>query len=157
MISFTFAAPDIGNVIVRFCNDGDVLKHTEFETVPGETVDVCLRLGNDSTEDVTVDVGFVDGTITNDASQYKACKTSDQKNNFGKFVEMEETVFTIPARTALEKRFTVTYPDGFAGMSYGCVVTKVVAEEEKTGGGMLAIEVRRGNFIDIFVDGEIFL
>lgn len=69
------AAGDIGNITVRFCEeDGSLFKSVSYEIESEEEKEVCLKIFNDHQDNAHVAIDFVDGTVTNDESQYKACK-----------------------------------------------------------------------------------
>ncbi len=152
------AAGDIGNITVRFCEeDGSLFKSVSYEIESEEEKEVCLKIFNDHQDNAHVAIDFVDGTVTNDESQYKACKLWHEKQNFWQFVTIDHPVVIIPGKWSVEKRFTLKYPDGFAGMSYGCVVTQIVNPDNIEGAGMFSIELRKGSFVDFYVKGEIKL
>jgi hypothetical protein len=74
VISSTYAA-SIGDVALRFCTSSGSLEKTVSLTTSGqEEKEICMTLINGAYEDTDVNISFVDGTITNDADQKKACK-----------------------------------------------------------------------------------
>lgn len=152
-------AVNIGDIIVRFCDEeGTLEKKVSYEMDPEEEREVCVKVYNTSNETAYVELGFTDGTVTKDNSQYKACLSSQDVDNFAKFATIDESFYEIPARSSVTTKFSLVYPEGFAGMSYGCLVTMLgTAETESADGGMLSVQLRQGHFVDVYVDGEIFL
>jgi len=150
------AAPDIGDVVVRFCdNPSQLEREVSYEVEPNEVKEVCLKLINEGFEDMDIEISFVDGTFTNDEKQHKACKTSGADKNFAQFAEIFRPDVRVPARGAVEKTFSLTYPEWFVGNSNGCVITKLKDTNHNSPDEMFDIEIRRGNFIDVFVNWEI--
>ena len=58
---------------------------------------------------VKIKYEFVDGVLTNDSFQNKAC-TNDTKTNFGQFVTQKDSLVTIPANGSIEQKATVRFP-----------------------------------------------
>lgn len=152
IISTSFAA-DIGNVALRFCNTG-TLEKTIFLTTSGqEEKDVCMTLINWWNENVNISISFVDGTITNDADQKKACKNEWENENFGKYMHIDNNIISVPAKWAATFTGKLRLPEEAAWEIHGCV-TYFVANNKKQQ-DMFNIMVRRANFIDIFAKGVV--
>lgn len=151
-------AIEIGDIVIRFCDEqGNLEKQTSFEIDPLETKSVCLKVFNTSDEEANVQLAFVDWTVTKDESKYKACLTANDTKNFWKFASIEDSLVTVPPKNAVETSFTLKYPSGYAGMSYGCVVSKVLTDAVDSQDGMMSVELRQWHFIDVFVNGTILL
>jgi len=147
-ISSTYSA-SIGDVALRFCNNSWSLEKTiSLTTSWDEKQEICMMLINGSYEPTTITVSFVDGTITNDADQKKACKNEWENQNFWQYMSLEEDTIEIPARWATTFTWILKLPEEAAGEIRGCV-TYFIANE-KTQKDMFTVMVRRANFIDIF-------
>lgn len=153
-----FAQSDLGDFLVRFCNDNaEDAKQLFFEAQSGIPHPICVKVSNLSTSQIRVDLDFVDGTVTADADQRKACATSAHKENFWQYVTFDNDTITIPAQQAVVVTGTVNFPSGYAGMSYGCVTSSIHQEEDPEDESMFKIVSRRANFIDVLVQGDIEL
>jgi hypothetical protein len=120
--------------------------------------EICIYVNNNGPTDVQVSLNFVDGTVTADEDQKKACEPEESKNNFGQFVIAQDTGLFIQAGQTLETKAKVRFPAGYAGTSYGCVTYQIL-QDASTGAqsnvGMFTIVSRRANFIDVNVKGDI--
>ncbi len=149
--------PNVSNLwdlLIRFCNDPEVAKEwwakdLQMSATPGEEEDICIYLVNGGPTEVEVELGFVDGTITNDAEQKKACQPESTISQFWQYVVASETWFVIPAKTTVETHAKVTFPQDTAGMVYGCATLKIVGDPDTE--GAIQVVSRRANFIDVSV------
>lgn len=152
---------DIWDVTLRFCNDEEIPWWTKSVVLKAETEqkqDICILLDNNGPSDITIDLNFVDGTITADSDQKKACEPEDKTDNFGQYISIEEKRFTLKANETIKTYASALFPAGYAGTAYGCVTFQRVKEiESEKNDQMFAIVARRANFIDIHVDGEVVL
>lgn len=73
-------------------------------------------------------INFVDGTVTADSDQKKACQPEGVKTQFGQYVKLEKDTYEIPAQQTIKVNATATFPDGMAGMNYGCVTSQVITD-----------------------------
>lgn len=155
--------PDIsnlGDVLIRFCNENaqwiaGEMKSLFLETEAGEPNDICVYINNSGPTDVDVMLWFVDWTITADDSQNKACQPEGTRSNFGQYVEYLTEVITVEAWSTVETRAEVVFPEGYAGLSYGCVTMQFAPEEwENQQDSMFNVLSRRGYFIDFLVEGD---
>ncbi|AHB41481.1 hypothetical protein P148_SR1C00001G0691 [candidate division SR1 bacterium RAAC1_SR1_1] len=150
-ISNTYAAT-IGDVALRFCNNSGSLEKTISLTTSGqEQKEICMMLINGSYEPTDVSINFVDGTITNDADQKKACKNEGENQNFGQYMTLENKTISVPARGNTTFTGVLELPEEAAGEIHGCVTYFI--NNEKNQKEMFTIMVRRANFIDIFAKG----
>lgn len=150
---------DIGNIALRFCNDTtdtDISdnKVLSLETEAGTSESVCMTITNNGSADASVKLTFVDGTITDDTEQKKACAPEGTKTRFGQYVSIPDDTVQIKAGESVTTTATLTFPDGYAGAVLGCVTTQL-ASETPTTVGMFDIQTRKANFIEVVVDGEI--
>lgn len=141
---------NIGDVSLRFCNTSGTLEKTLALNISGqETKDICMILGNNGKENASVTLSFVDGTITNDTDQKKACKNEGENQNFGKYVTLEKNTIVIPSKGTTTITGKLLLPEETVGEVHGCVT--YFAGEGKNKNEMFTIMVRRANFIDAFV------
>lgn len=154
---------NLWDVVVRFCNENGQwepgkMKDLFFEADTNTPYDLCMYVNNNGPTDVDVILNFVDGTITADDSQNKACQPEGTKTNFGQHVDYISEVITVEAWKTVETHGEITFPDGMSWMSYGCVTMMFadeVAEDEEA--SMFNVLSRRGYFIDALVGWEINL
>lgn len=154
---------NLGDMLIRFCNDVDEGSKTipekslYFEAETEVDHDICLYIQNSWPTDTTVRLNFVDGTITADDTQNKACQPEETKENFWQYVHMpeEDRVIDIPAGTTIETHASINFPAWYAGMSYGCTTLQMEGESITSTGSMFQVLSRRGNFIDVLVRWEI--
>jgi hypothetical protein len=149
---------NLGDLLIRFCNDPEVAKEwwskdLQFSTVPEKEEEICLYLVNGWPTDVDVVLWFVDGTITNDADQKKACQPEAIINQFWQYVKPEKTLFSIPANTTIETRAKITFPQDTAWMVYGCATLQLSGGT--TNDWSIQVVSRRANFIDISVQWKV--
>jgi hypothetical protein len=147
IISSTYGA-NIGDVALRFCNTETLEKTISLTTSGQEEKEICMTLINWSYEDTNVNISFVDGTITNDADQKKACKNEWENQNFWQYMSLEENTITVPARWSTIFTGILKLPEEAAGEIHGCVTYFIANDTNQK--EMFTIMVRRANFIDIF-------
>jgi len=145
---------NLGDLLIRFCNDPEVAKEwwskdLQMSAVPWTETDICVYIVNWWPTEVEVQLGFVDGTITNDTEQKKACQPESTMSQFGQHVAASETWFTIPAKTTIETHAKVTFPQDTAGMVYWCATLKIIWDAQSD--GAIQVVSRRANFIDVSV------
>jgi len=156
---------NLWDVVIRFCNDdaqGEVGKMKSlFKEVDNDTdQDICIYINNEGPTDVDVQLNFVDGTVSADDSQNKACQPEGTKTQFGQFVDFVDERLTVKAGTTMETHANINFPDGYSGMSYGCVTMRFLndeAEADKKEDQMFNIVSRRWYFIDMLVWGDVNL
>jgi hypothetical protein len=154
-------SPEISNLwdlLIRFCNDAEVAKEwwskdLQMSTMPEQEEEICIYLVNWWPTDVEVILWFVDGTITNDQDQKKACQPEAIVSQFGQYVKPDQTVFSIPANTTIETRAKLTFPQDTAGMVYGCATLQLTwwAQNDWS----IQVVSRRANFIDVSVKWKV--
>ena len=149
---------NLGDITLRFCNDTGAVAGTKtavLEVKPEEKQDICMFIENGGANDATIWLNFVDGTITADIDQKKACEPESTKINFGQYIGNYPTIIQIKAGETVKIWATAKFPAGYAGTAYGCATFQIVnasgsyqwGEETK----MFSIISRRANFIDINV------
>jgi hypothetical protein len=147
---------NLGDLLIRFCNDETAAlewwtKELQMTATPETEEEICIYIVNGGPTEVEVELGFVDGTITNDAEQKKACQPESSMSQFWQYVVASQTGFVIPARTTIETTATVTFPQDTAGMVYGCATLKILGNPQTD--GAIQVVSRRANFIDVSVKG----
>jgi hypothetical protein len=90
-------------------------------------------INNQGPTDADVSLNFVDGNITADVDQKKACQPEGTKGQFGQYVSIDENVFNVPSNSTIQTNAFVTFPAGYAGMNYGCITYQVVDDQEDNG------------------------
>ena len=150
---------NLWDVVIRFCNENAQwepweMKSLFLEAESWEENDICIYINNNWPTDVDVLLNFVDWTVTADESQNKACQPEWTLSNFGQFVEYKSDTITVPAWQTVETHWSVTFPDWYAGLSYGCVTMQFAPDEEESQNSMFNVLSRRGYFIDFLVEGD---
>ncbi len=149
-ISSTYGA-SIWDVALRFCNTETLEKTISLTTSGQEEKEICMTLINWAYEDTNVSISFVDGTITNDADQKKACKNEWENQNFWQYMslkDIENNIVKVPARGQTFFTGVLKLPEEAAGEIRGCVTYFIANETNQK--EMFTIMVRRANFIDVF-------
>lgn len=166
----TFAQTDqsvtnLGDVVIRFCNnleenpDAEPTKTLLLDTDAEVPTEICVLINNAGPTDIEAKLNFVDGTITSDASQKKACQPEWVKDNFWQYVDYDsEKIINVPAGTVSKATADITFPWWYAGISYWCVTLQIEGQNESWAeDSMFKIVSRRANFVDVVVDGAIEL
>jgi len=162
LVSFVSAANDtvnIRDVKLRYCNGtGELTKMLELNTEANKTESLCLEFENEGAATATVGLNFVDGTLTADTDQKKACLPEGERELFWQYITWYDQQFTLPGRMKKRVIATATFPEWYVGMSYGCATYFLVdaqPQQVEQDGNMFNVFARVGSFIDIFVDGII--
>lgn len=156
--SYAQDTTNLGDLLIRFCNDPEIAKagwskDLKINTIPNQEEDICIYLVNGGKTPVKIELGFVDGTITNDAEQRKACEPEGSKQQFGQYVTIKEKIIEVPANTTIETHASLKFGDDASGMIYGCATAKIVDDTKKE--GMFEVVSRRANFIDVSVKWQL--
>lgn len=93
---------------------------------PEEELDLCLYVNNDGPTNTKISLNFVDGTITADADQKKACEPESSKTNFGQYITDYPTTVEIDAGETVKIGAKAKFPAGYAGTAYGCATFQIV-------------------------------
>ncbi|USN54497.1 MAG: hypothetical protein H6765_08275 [Candidatus Peribacteria bacterium] len=115
-----------------------------------------MLISNQGPNTTTIGINFVDGTITADVDQKKACLPEGTKSQFGQYVKADQTEFVLEPGATITTNATITFPAGYAGMNYGCLTYQILDTEAATD-EMFNVVTRRASFIDVLVDGNIEL
>lgn len=158
------SAGSIGDIQLRFCEEVEVetgvtktqlYKHLTLGLEQGEEKDICMQITNQSKDEMTIKLGFVDGTVTNDSEKNKACKNEGEVEKFGKFMKYDGAPFTLQPGQTVEKHATLQFDASAGGEILGCVTYYQSASLEQQSNDMLKILVRKANFIDVNLSGDI--
>ncbi len=148
---------DLWDLTLRFCNDQSIVwwtKALQISAKPWEEKEICILLHNDWPTAMKIWLNFVDGASTSDSDAKKACQPEDINTYFGRYVIAEDTWFLVNPKQTIKTTVKAKFPEGYAGMAYGCATFQQIdTSTENT--GMFKVIARRANFLDIFVDGKI--
>lgn len=154
---------DIKEIKARYCNESNTTdtKRLFIEAEPNVPSEICINFINTSNQEAHIGINFVDGTITNDSSQNKACLPEGEKNLFWQYVLDYPKQITIAPNNTTQVKATLLFWAGYAGTSYGCLtyhaLDNIGEENIVDNGSMFKIFSRVGSFIDAFVDGEFII
>ena len=86
-------ADNLQNIFLDYCNtDAKTLSYTIDTNV--ET-GICYTVSNNSSQETTVKVNFIDGTFTNDKEAAQACWDEGRKEMFGQYVTGYQSLVTL--------------------------------------------------------------
>lgn len=157
------ATTDIREVKLRFCDEPTNttgIKQLFIETKPNQQEEICIDISNDGNTPATLWMNFVDGALTADFDQKKACLPEWEKSGFGQYVTWFTETIEIPANSTVRTKAQLLYPDWYAGDSYGCVTLHVINQTQKTleqDGQVFQVFSRLWYFVDAFVDGKFII
>ena len=162
--AFTFAG-EIGDIDLDFCQQGSgiddagwilIIKSNQLtlDVIPEKDYDVCMMLTNRWSQKMTFHLGFVDGTLTNDGMQNKACENENWDHDFQNFIKDYDSEITLNAGETVETHATLRVPMDKGWKLYGCATYYEVQSWEGSN-DMLQVLVRKANFLDLFVHGDV--
>lgn len=140
-------ADNLQNIFLDYCNtDAKTLSYTIDTNV--ET-GICYTVSNNSSQETTVKVNFIDGTFTNDKEAAQACWDEGRKEMFGQYVTGYQSLVTLWSGESKKQMAKLRYPQGKDGQYYGCVTYSI----ENTGGWdqNFSILIRKAKFINVLV------
>ncbi|MEI7563565.1 MAG: hypothetical protein WCJ39_08270 [bacterium] len=117
---FNQASSNIENIRIQFCNYD--YKLIRYKLSPGKAQDICLKIGNNANKDISINIEFVDGTVTNDKSKSRACKANGDNKVFGQYVSGIISPIIVPANGSIIRHATLQYPPETKGDISGCLV-----------------------------------
>ena len=150
---------DIREVKVRYCNDpANTDQRSLFidAEIDKKSV-ICIDFINTARKTAKIGMSFVDGTITDDVDQKKACLAEWEKTNFWQYVSNYPEKLEIAPNSVKRVFVDLLYSGGFAGTSYGCLTYHALGDtgtQQNMNGTMFNVFSRVGSFIDAFVAGE---
>lgn len=150
---------NIWNISVRFCNWEELTPSLNLVADSWIEYDICIDFINPTNSDININYSFIDGTLTNDEYQNKAC-TIDQLTNFGQFVTSENTYVIVPAHDYIEQKASIKFPIWMSGLVNWCLVYSLVDDseediEQEQWTSMFKIQLRKASFIDVIVGWDV--
>ena len=140
------------NIDLTFCNSWIITNELDLITKAWEEVSICINITNTSQEDMSVNIDFLDATITQDAFSNRACNAADRpKTYFGNFMLDYDKTVNIKWNSTIKKTYKIQLPVWYKWLSHGCVAYNVIQPSWQENQSMLNIIVRKIKFIDIFV------
>lgn len=144
-ISYSWAA-SIGDISFSFCNSWSSSSLVDFVVEAGEKYPICLSFSNLSEENIPIFFSFVDGFMTNDISQKKACSYNAVK--YWKYFDFTGKSFLLVSWSSVIKTWFFDFPLGYSGQIHWCLVYSISSKSWKTNASMFDVVVRKANFID---------
>ena len=155
-ISMSYAQ-NLWDLSIRFCNDEKIVWWSKMLLTSwdvAQRIPICIIMTNSSSLPLKFGINFVDGSITADAEQRKACLPETEKNNFGQYITSDSTWFYITWKASLKTIAYATFPKWYAGLSNWCLTAYMIDNNTSTGNKMFTVFSRLWYFIDILVNGE---
>lgn len=141
----------LGMIEVNFCNHEQANKELDIITKAGEVKDICVEITNKWSQNITLNLEFLDSIITSDSLKDRSCNASDRpKTQFGNFLLPYSGEVYLPAHTTIQKTYPINYPIGFSWLSHGCLAYHIVGSDIPDS-SMLTVRIRSIKFVDIFV------
>ena len=149
----TFAQPmQLWDIDVQFCNDQIISNELDITSTAWEELSICINIINTSDQDSTINIDFLDATITQDEHQNRACNAADRpKTTFGNFMLDYTKIIQIPANSNIQKIYKIRFPVWFQWLSHGCLAYNIIQDDAQSNSSMLNIIIRKVKFIDVFV------
>jgi hypothetical protein len=111
-----------------------------------------LFVFNTYDESLDIQINVVDGTLTNDADQKKACFDEQTKDIVGQYAQFDSTL-VVDAQSVVQTKIALDLPENYAGKFYGCVTASLATDTEQS--GMFTVFNRLGYPFEIIIDGDI--
>ncbi len=147
LTTFT-TAQNIWDIQASFCNSNQTKTEIDLVTKSNLDTDICIDFSNNSLQDTTISINFVDWAIT--PQWDKACFSAEKpKTNFGQYIQLYENKLTIPWNSNLQQHFKIKYPVWYSGVSHGCLAYAI--NNESNIEWWIAIVFRKVHTIDILV------
>ncbi|MEI7558306.1 MAG: hypothetical protein WCJ45_05915 [bacterium] len=103
------------SISIRYCNDDLTSKELNMIAQAGKNTPICINYINASENPITINVEFNDSVITEGAIKDSACNASDRpKTYFANFIQPYESKTTLPAKSTIQKIYTIKYPIGYS-------------------------------------------
>lgn len=140
-------AQSLWDINLSFC-DNNQENQVDIVTQSDQDTDICVLFQNNSDNDTTLNITFVDG-MTN-TSGWKSCGIPEDPNtNFAKYMKDYESVLHIPAHTQTKKIYTIHFPVWYEWISHGCITYDIKKWESND--EMFNFIFRKAFSIDILV------
>lgn len=139
------------NINLNFCNNWENINELDLTAKAWEEVPICINFINTDQEDITINIDFLDATITQDDFKNRSCNAADRpKQYFGNFMVNYDKTVTIKWNSTIQKTYNIKFPVWYKWISHGCVAYNQIQTGNNTNQSMLNIVVRKVKFIDIF-------
>ena len=113
-----------------------------------ETGHASFYLENKSSADIDMNISFVDGMYTTDGSNIRVCKSENEKDMFGNYVDIDDDTFTLLAGSGVTESLNLLFPSWYSWLYHGCVVYYPDVTEWST---HLNTVARKAIFLDVEV------
>lgn len=114
------------------------------------TGNVSISLENKSNFSFSWIFSFVDADILQYGTTWvRVCKSENEKNIFGQYVELTTSSFTIEAQEIITRTLKLQFPSWYSGLYYWCIVYYPNINENE---GALNTLARKSIFLDVKVD-----
>jgi hypothetical protein len=122
----------------------------------GETKEDNARISNDSNNEEKVEIMSRDGEITSDGA-LAIISNSLQNTQAGKWIQLDQKNYTIPAKNNVKVPFKISVPAGTPSGEYyaGLSVMEVGSGGAAQGGGNVAVKTRVAVKVFILVKGSL--
>lgn len=152
-LSVSFA-DSIWDVSVSFCNTWSDSRSLNFAILAGSPYEFCVEFSNLSQEKISLSIWFVDGELTNDELQNKAC--SYEWSDFWPYVNFSKKNLTLFSWSTIQITGDLMFPLGYSWEVHWCLVysipNKINSIEQW--GSLFDVVIRKANFIDGYVAWE---
>lgn len=153
---------NIWSISVKYCNNDELKSSLSIVTESEVDNEICINFYNDGPVPAQIKYWFVDGILTADEMQNKACTDSDMEN-FWQFVTQNETIVEVPAYGSVQQIASVKFPRWMVGAVNGCLVYTISEEKNVQDQNLneweiaagFDIVVRKASFVDAFVQWDI--
>jgi hypothetical protein len=138
----------LNQISVQFCDWTQELNNVVEQLASSE---VCLTLNNDSDEDLNFWIKFAEQELSNMGS--RACR-ADYQNPIASFIQATwdtDKNIVVPAKSVIEKKFSIRFPLWISGQQRGCVAYGVSEDFSQNEGSMVSIVTRKVLYFDFFV------
>jgi hypothetical protein len=152
------AQPALAAGIARFdaVKDNPDSQRFVYTLNAGETKEDNARISNDSNNEEKVEVMSRDGEITSDGA-LAIISNSLQNTQAGKWIQLDQKDYTIPAKNNVKVPFKISVPAGTPSGEYyaGLSVMEVGSGGTAQGGGNVAVKTRVAVKVFILVKGSL--
>ncbi len=140
------------NVEIDFCDlPGE--KSIHYDIRLNKKHPICLQIKNNSDSQISINLNFVDGTLTHDEWNNNACKLDTQTDIFGDFVSWYDQQIDLDPHSSITHYAYILYPkDSIVRKGetiYGCITYSLSSTIDNT--DSFTILVRRAKFITVYI------
>lgn len=148
LLSFAFSfGQNLWDIQTNFCENSSDKHDLNLVTKADQKTEICISFTNKSDSDLTLQVDFVDGTLT-DRGNRSCLDSSKAKPNFGQHVLDWQKEITIPAKQTKTEKYFVKFPVGYSGVSHGCLIYNVKSDNKSSN---INVVFSKSHSIDILV------